>query len=97
LEPLIEAFNIENPEDSQDVYPCASQVKEKYGGLRFYMTIQSDEMSDLIHEAEKKSIKTCENCGKPGKIRGKEWVFTRCDECWEVLRKNRWPQNSSST
>jgi hypothetical protein len=30
----------------------AAQVKEKWGGLRFYMTSETDEMSEAIEDAE---------------------------------------------
>ena len=40
-------------------------------------------MSKAISEAEDKSAETCENCGKPGKVRGQGWVVCRCDECYE--------------
>src|SRR5277367_3617088 len=38
-----------------------AQVKEKFGSLRFYVDYAGDEIDDMIHEAEKKSSKTCEN------------------------------------
>jgi len=62
-------------------HPSASQVKEKFGTLRFYMTSGTEEMYNLIHEAEEKSGTICEDCGKPGKIRHGGWIRTLCDEC----------------
>ena len=62
-------------------HPRASQVKEKFGTLHFYMTCATDEMWDIIHEAEQRSATICENCGKPGKIRRDGWWLTLCDEC----------------
>lgn len=62
-------------------HPAASQVKEKFGTLRFYLTSGTDEMYDLIHEAEAKSATTCEDCGTPGKRRGGGWILTLCDQC----------------
>lgn len=55
------------------------QIKEKFGGLRFY----TDELPysgwDAIKEAEELSFKTCEECGRPGKIwSGKGWLRTLC-------------------
>ena len=50
LEPLIQEFIDENP--TAQVHPKASQVKEKFGGLRFYMTHANDEIFDLIGKAE---------------------------------------------
>jgi len=59
----------------------ADQVKEKFGGLRFYMTCSTDEMEELIVEAEHLSERTCERCGAPGEIRGEGWIMCRCDAC----------------
>ena len=59
---------------------CASQVKEKFGTLRFYMDGSTDEMDALIHAAESLSFKTCEECGAPGERRGSGWIRTLCDE-----------------
>lgn len=63
-------------------YPKASQVKEKYGGLRFYMTSQTKEMENLINEATKLCWKTCEYCGKPGELCIDDWWYTTlCSAC----------------
>jgi hypothetical protein len=60
-------------------YCCASQVKEKYGTLRFYLSASTDEMEKLISEACKKSARTCEECGKRGCVRvDGGWYFTAC-------------------
>lgn len=63
-------------------YPRASQVKEKYGTLSFYMTHGTDEIFDLIGDAERKSAKVCEDCGKKGKLRtDRSWIKTLCSKC----------------
>jgi hypothetical protein len=62
----------------------AMQVKEKFGGLRFYVTHATDAAWDLIEEAERKSETICEECGDPGEIRDdRHWVLTLCDKCNE--------------
>ena len=76
----------------------ASQVKEKYGTLRFYYTTQegnvklSDEefghwqaiIDALIEEAENKSGHTCEICGEFGSIcQRNNWLKTVCAKCAE--------------
>ena len=45
------------------------------------MTCGTEEMYDLIEEAETKSATICEDCGKPGKLRSGGWIRTLCDEC----------------
>lgn len=59
------------------------QVKEKFGGLRFYTGPTTKAMDDLIDEAEKLSYKTCETCGEPGKTGAPTgfWLLTLCDRC----------------
>lgn len=63
----------------------ASQVKEKFGGLRFYIESVSPEnhkeIYQYIEDAEVKSIETCEYCGEPGRRKGGGWVKTICDKC----------------
>ena len=58
------------------------QVKEKYGGLRFYIGGASKEYHDLITKVEDLSYSTCERCGKPGTTsRVKGWYTTLCLNC----------------
>ena len=59
--------------------PRASQVKEKFGGLRVYLTSSTDEMEQAIRQAEEESFKTCEICGEPGALRRGGWLATLCD------------------
>lgn len=58
----------------------ASQVKEKFGGLRFYMTLYNEEFQKLIREAQNKSFHICEECGKPGQLIQAGWLYTSCEE-----------------
>ena len=59
------------------------QVKEKFGELRVYVGPSTDVVFDLIDEYTERSRSICEVCGKEGKLRGKIWLTTRCDECYE--------------
>jgi hypothetical protein len=62
----------------------AEQVKEKFGGLRFYINnYQSEAIQDLIQEAEQKSYTICEVCGEKGKRRMGGWIVTLCDKHYE--------------
>ena len=80
------------PEDQRG--QCkAIQVKEKYATLRYYMTSGTDKMYALINEAELKSEITCEVCGNPGKIRGRSWVYTACDEHTKDYDKIEYPDD----
>jgi hypothetical protein len=65
----------------------AAQVKEKFGGLRFYLDeypkddADYKEVRDAISKAERKAYKTCEYCGPPGKPTKGGWVKVLCEEC----------------
>jgi hypothetical protein len=75
------------------------QVKEKFGGLRFYVNGTSD-LDDLIVAAERQSLRTCEDCGENGQTYNSEknvhepkattgrsrtsgWIRTLCASCRE--------------
>ena len=65
-----------------------SQVKEKFGGLRFYYgwsheqpydETAREEFQQHVTVAENLSYKTCEVCGAPGVTRPHGWITTLCD------------------
>lgn len=65
-----------------DGLPIVIQVKEKYGGLRFYMSPLTDEMRRLISKAEDDSLQICEICGAKGRlieVNGR-YYMTCCEE-----------------
>lgn len=71
------------------------QVKEKFGGLRFYAFSETDGVQSLINEYESKSYKTCERCGitEGVKKRGGNWLHTFCDNCdieFNKEKEERW-------
>ena len=55
------------------------QIKEKFGGLRFYYRGGDDEVSGMVRMAEAWADVACEECGGIGKRRGGGWVRTLCD------------------
>lgn len=68
-----------------------AQVKEKFGGLRFYIDVAGDEdvvpyetvkeIYSLISKAESESFKICEVCGEPGSTEGAtSWITTKCSK-----------------
>ena len=73
----------------------ATQVKEKYGELRFYCTIHTPRSMPhclrrwigtlvcwLTDRAECESNRTCEACGAPGRLmRRGYWYATLCERC----------------
>ena len=68
-----------------------TQVKEKFGGLRFYINEGSNEVHDRITKAEQESYTICEMCGSPGEIRRDiGWYRTLCESHHTEI-KNRKP------
>lgn len=62
----------------------AVQVKEKYGGLRFYYDGGDEFVRGLTSMAETMSEYICEVCGNAGKQRSNRWVSTLCDLHYDV-------------
>lgn len=56
----------------------AEQVKEKFGGLRFYVQGGDEYTQGVIAMAEMMSGKVCEECGAPGASGGSGWISTLC-------------------
>ena len=67
------------------------QVKEKFGGLRFYVNCGTRRTRKLIDNAEAESFKICEVCGETGRLgeNAFHWYKTLCNKHWkeEVLGK----------
>jgi hypothetical protein len=55
------------------------QIKEKFGGLRFYYQGGDDYISGLVSMAESYADIACEDCGGIGKRRSGGWIRTLCD------------------
>ncbi len=58
----------------------ASQVKEKFGGLRFYVRSATEQQCGMIDMAESLSAHICEVCGHPGRVLVHGAVITRCPD-----------------
>ena len=66
-------------EEEASKVPVAVQIKEKFGGLRFYVQAATSKHYDYISFAESMSYRTCEQCGAPGKRYSMGWHKTLCD------------------
>lgn len=70
----------------------AEQVKEKYGGLRFYWRGEHlperthNEVSGAVSMAEMRSYKICEACGERGQRNENGWLSVRCVPCREAKK-----------
>lgn len=84
---LIDDLCTEIEETGVDV--TAVQVKEKFGGLRFYCRGGSEGVWSIIGKYEEKSFKTCELCGDSGEITDTGWIKTLCNDCREEREEKR--------
>ena len=79
----------EKIEEDLKQYPnpnfCFEQIKEKYGGARFYIssTPPNSKINDYINEAEQESYETCEQCGSKEDVEliSQGWWRTICNKC----------------
>jgi rubrerythrin len=71
------------------------QIKEKFGGLRFYCSLPKKISENKRHafrrrveQAEEASFRVCETCGAPGElVNHKGYLFTACPACLERKRQ----------
>ena len=88
--PILEALcaNIQSHIDWQnknhEKHPVVEQViveqiKEKFGGLRFYYQGGDDNVHGMVRMAESWAANCCEECCAPGKRRDGGWIRTLCD------------------
>lgn len=62
----------------------AVQVKEKFGGLRFYYDGGDKLIEGMVHLAENLSFRICEKCGAMNDLVGRNstgWIRTTCRDC----------------
>lgn len=76
--------------------PVASQVKEKYGSLCFYVWNATEIAHMVIDHYENQSHHICETCGEYGHIRRQNnaphgWLSCLCGVC---AHKNKYPVSS---
>lgn len=88
IEKIAEGFGVPDEDNI-----LVLQVKEKFGGLRFYLSHHNDEIDDLVREATQLSYITCEVCGAQGDTVSSEsingWISTLCGKCRESLIKGK--------
>lgn len=72
-----------------------SDVKEKFGSLRFYFYVtlggaaEASHFDKLVDSIETASLCICEMCGKSGELRDLPWTKTLCERHYrEKLNEN---------
>lgn len=72
--------------------PEITQIKEKYGGLRFYYSGGDEKIYGMVSFAEILSYKICEECGSTENVTQNKggWIYTRCDKCRTKKKDYSW-------
>ena len=82
LDHLLEKYNL------KDEYRI-TQIKEKFGGLRWcdngFSKEGFEEYTEWIYKYEDLSFKTCINCGKPAIGFTKGWITPLCKDCMKDM------------
>lgn len=71
-------INWKNKESEVVPQVVVGQIKEKFGGLRFYYDGGDDKVQGMVLMAESWADRSCETCGAPGTSGGKGWIKTLC-------------------
>jgi uncharacterized Zn finger protein (UPF0148 family) len=87
---IIEDIAAKIAEIDTDNRAVALQVKEKFGGLRFYWTVSDatdddkaliKEIRQIVNAGAVLASQTCEVCGRPGRLNYSGWRKTLCSFC----------------
>jgi hypothetical protein len=79
--------NLEIPDAVPQV--VVAQIKEKFGGLRFYYDGGDQHISGMVRMAEAWADRSCETCGAPGTKREGGWIRTLCDHHEHIRQVNK--------
>ena len=78
----------ENKKEFDDTeWPAIVQIKEKFGGLRFYTENATDKQSAVIGFVEVLAESLCQKCGAPATLTTDKNTWARrglCDDCNEL-------------
>ena len=80
-------YNHTIPDEVEQV--VVRQIKEKFGGLRFYYNGGDDEISGMVRMAESWAKRACEDCGSPATKQTSGWIKNVCDKHFEEHEAKR--------
>ena len=82
---------------AMDELPVITQVKEKFGTLRFYVHGGTSEMNNYIEFAEAMTGRVCEECGAPGESRTGGWIKVLCNDHHRSMYPEDYPEEMTGT
>lgn len=65
------------------------QIKEKFGGLRFYYEGGDDTIDGTVNMAESWASHTCEVCGDRATKKTNGWIKNVCDKHFDELEQRK--------
>lgn len=82
LKPIFDYIEKYNQDKTEEDKIKIQQIKEKFGGLRVYTNFHTDELDEIISNAEDESFSTCETCGTKKNVGSTVgWMSTCCKDC----------------
>ena len=86
---LLEDNPYDHPIPDEVAQVIVRQIKEKFGGLRFYYDGGDDEISGMVRMAESWADSTCEECGAPATKQTKGWIKNVCDKHFDEIEARK--------
>jgi len=80
-------YNHDIPNEVKQV--TVRQIKEKFGGLRFYYDGGDDTIDGMVTMAESWANRSCENCGSPATKQTTGWIKTVCDKHFDEIEARK--------
>lgn len=86
---LVDFVNKYSPKKKyKKIYFKITQIKSKYGGLRFYYEGGNDIIHGMIQFAQSFSWRICETCGTTNNVgMSSDWLEVICENCWKCHPK----------
>ena len=88
-EKLLEANPYNHPIPDAVEQVVVNQIKEKFGGLRFYYSGGDDVVEGMISMAEAWASKSCEECGSPATKHTTGWIKSVCDKHFDEIEARK--------
>lgn len=90
IQPMFDYIENYNKDKNADKKIIVHQVKEKFGSLRFYTNFYTEELLEMIRNAEQESFHVCEFCGSKENVGHTcGWITTLCKDCAKKLAQKR--------
>ena len=88
-QPIIDYLKEYNKDKEEKDRIEIHQIKEKFGSIRIYLSSYTDELRQMIDDAEEQSYYTCEICGKyiTKPIVEHHWIYPMCKKCFEGMKE----------